>query len=398
MLRVAGTLQTPKVAESLLAVPRHLFVDRYYDLTGKKPRLVHISPAKPTEHQLKILYGNTALVSHRNRYGTTSSISAPTLVVQMLEQLRLRRGMKVLEIGAGTGWNAALIGHIVGAEGCVTSIDIQADVTRRARNHIRKSAVKNVHIITADGMRGCQQHAPYDRIVTTVNSPDVSPYWMEQLKSRGVLLISIQEAVGEGHGLLIRLRKRKDHLRGEVVGLSGFLIMDGEFGQEFVPRTEKIAKLSRGRKPRKKSPMWPQAMRTGEIRDFLFFAQLEGMCLEPGGAFRLGTAILRKPATDSICVVESDRVDVYGGDESWFDLIQKYQKWVNIGAPTRLSYSVEVWPRVKRKRRTKSGWLVRRENSTLIFRLKKTLTDSTDGAASEAARFECDTASLGNCG
>ena len=221
--------------------------------------------------------------------------------------------MKVLEIGAGTGWNAALIGHIVGSNGQVTSIDIQSDVTRRARKHIKKLGAKNVEIITCDGMQGWKIQSPYNRIVTTVNSPDISPHWINQLKTNGRMLVSLHDVVGEGRGLLVRLKKAKNHLHGEVVGLAGFLIMDGEYGQSFTPREEKIQEASQGRRAQRKVPVWknwPKEVSRGRVRDLLFYAQLEGLSVESGGNYRRGTAIVRKPGDESACVVETDDINV----------------------------------------------------------------------------------------
>jgi len=290
----------------------------------------------------------------------------------MLEELHLEPGMKVLEIGAGTGWNAALMGHIVGPQGYVYSIDIQTDVARRARQHIRRQGVQNVMIITRDGGNGYQKEAPYDRIITTVACPDISPHWMDQLKEGGALLITLQDMPGESACIMARLWKQKDHLKGEVVSLPGFMVLQGKYGISAPSPREAKKRLDRikaGRKPIKKPApwiCWHPRMRYWMSRELLFFANLEGMSLETTGK----QYILSCKDTESVCITDDDNIEVYGSEESYLAFEAIARKWINLGAPRRNSYLVEVWPKQAVKRKPKNGWLIQRNHSQLIFRLK----------------------------
>ena len=106
MLIATHGATSKSVTEAFRAVPRHLFVDQYYSL-GKTRRLIRVNPQRPTTAQLRTIYSDVALASHQ-RYGQgTSSTSQPSLVAHMLEELQISPGMLILEIGAGTGWNAA---------------------------------------------------------------------------------------------------------------------------------------------------------------------------------------------------------------------------------------------------------------------------------------------------
>ena len=203
MLLVTQTIRSKPIEEAFRSIPRHLFVDRYYDY--EKDRFIEVDPQSPVPDQFRKIYNNDALVSHRHRGIPTSSTSQPSLVADMLEQLLLESGMKVLEIGAGTGWNAALIGHIVAPRGSVYSIDIQEHAAQRARNHIQRIELQNVEIITGDGGYGHPESAPYDRIITTACCPEISPYWMERLAEDGALLVTLQDMEGSSWCLLLRL-------------------------------------------------------------------------------------------------------------------------------------------------------------------------------------------------
>ncbi|HWC83884.1 MAG TPA: methyltransferase domain-containing protein, partial [Pseudonocardiaceae bacterium] len=92
----------------------------------------------------------------------------PTVVAMMLGQLDPQPGENVLEIGAGTGYNAALLAELVGDTGQVTTIDIDLNVTAHARATLADTGYDQVRVITADGALGDPDHAPYDKIIVTV--------------------------------------------------------------------------------------------------------------------------------------------------------------------------------------------------------------------------------------
>jgi protein-L-isoaspartate(D-aspartate) O-methyltransferase len=142
------------------AVPRHLFL-----------------PDLPPE----AAYADDAIVTKRDQGGQAiSSSSQPAIMAIMLDQLDLAPGQRVLEIGAGTGYNAALMSHIVGASGQVTSIDIDPELVGTAREHLASAGFGAVTVASADGAGGYPEHAPYDRIIATVGVSDLAGPWLEQ--------------------------------------------------------------------------------------------------------------------------------------------------------------------------------------------------------------------------
>jgi len=109
-----------------------------------------------------------------------SSSSQPAIMAIMLDQLTLEAGHRVLEIGAGTGYNAALIRHIVGASGAVVSVDIEPDLVATARGHLASAGYPDVTVVAADGAEGYPPGAPYDRVIATVGVSDLAPAWLRQ--------------------------------------------------------------------------------------------------------------------------------------------------------------------------------------------------------------------------
>ena len=109
----------------------------------------------------------------------------------MLEQLSLSPGQRVLEIGAGSGYNAALMAHMVGDKGQVISVDIDEDLVADARRHLLAAGFNNVKVDRTDGWFGYPNASPYDRVILTVAASDIAPAWHEQLKPGGRLVLPL---------------------------------------------------------------------------------------------------------------------------------------------------------------------------------------------------------------
>lgn len=121
-----------------------------------------------------------------------SAASQPRIVAMMLEQLDPQPGHRVLEAGAGTGYNAALMAHMVGPDGHVTTIDVDADLVDGAADHLAAASVSNVDVLLADGALGHPDRSPYDRIIATVGVYDVPSPWLQQLSDGGRLVVPVR--------------------------------------------------------------------------------------------------------------------------------------------------------------------------------------------------------------
>lgn len=166
------TLVTDEILAAVGAVPRHMFVP---------------------DEALPKAYGLGSVVTHRDQDGVAlSSASDLTTVSGMLKQLDVRPGNRVLEIGAGTGYNAALLRHLVGPDGSVSTIDILEQAADEARAHLAAAGFADVTVVHGDGELGIPENAPYDRIIVTAGADHLAQAWAEQLAADGRLVVPLR--------------------------------------------------------------------------------------------------------------------------------------------------------------------------------------------------------------
>ena len=202
-----GNIETASVEAAFRAVPRHLFL----------PELAE-----------EEVYRDQAITTKYLDGSLISSSSQPSIMAIMLEQLDLQAGQRVLEIGAGTGYNAALMAHIVGETGRVVTVDIDDDLVESAREHLAAAGFERVQVVCSDGGLGYADDAPYDRIILTVGARDITPSWREQLKPGGrlVLPLSIRDMQSS-----VAFRRVGEYLESISVRTAGFIMLRGAFGE-----------------------------------------------------------------------------------------------------------------------------------------------------------------------
>ncbi|MBD3203885.1 protein-L-isoaspartate(D-aspartate) O-methyltransferase [Candidatus Woesearchaeota archaeon] len=192
-IRMMG-IKDKKVLEAIEKTPREKFIRKTDDSQA---------------------YGNYPLP-----IGYDQTISQPYTVAYMIQELRLKKAHKVLEIGGGSGYNAAVMSNVVGKEGKIISIERIPELVEFARKNIRKEGIENIWVVKGDGSKGYKKQSLYDRIIVTAACPKIPEALKDQLKQGGILLAPVNAGFGQE---MIRLKKTNHGFEEESLGQFRFV-------------------------------------------------------------------------------------------------------------------------------------------------------------------------------
>jgi protein-L-isoaspartate(D-aspartate) O-methyltransferase len=159
--------------------------------------------------------------------GERATISCPHSYPLFYEPLGLGAGHRFLEIGVGSGYGTALAREVVGPEGLVVGIDIDARTLAFARENLERAGYTDVVLVHGDGGLGYPTHAPYDRICVTAACPDIPPPLIEQLSARGGLIAPVIEGTRQR---LTLLEKAADGVRRKILTDVLYVSLRGRYG------------------------------------------------------------------------------------------------------------------------------------------------------------------------
>ena len=197
-----GALKTPKIIEAFRNVPRHLFIPL---------------------HEIRYAYEDIALPTYKGQ-----TISQPYTVAIMTEALAPKEGEKILEVGAGSGWQAAILGYCVGPTGKVITIEIDEDLARFARRNIKKVGLKNVEVIIGDGSLGYEEEAPYDGCMITAACPEIPKPIVEQVKVGGRIVAPVGSLFEQA--MILAYKGKGNKLEKRYLGPFIFVPLRGKYG------------------------------------------------------------------------------------------------------------------------------------------------------------------------
>lgn len=193
-------IHDPRTLEAMAAIPRHRFV---------------------SSHVRRAAYADSALP-----IGQGQTISQPYVVALMTEAAQIEPKDKVLEVGTGSGYGAAVASRIAGE---VYTIERHSELAQQARQRFEELGYANIHVIEADGSEGWPEEAPYDAIIVTAAAPDLPDPMLDQLADGGRLIVP----VGTRHSQrLVRAVRRGDEIRHELLTEVRFVPLVGEHGWE----------------------------------------------------------------------------------------------------------------------------------------------------------------------
>jgi protein-L-isoaspartate(D-aspartate) O-methyltransferase len=157
-----GCLKTPRIIQAMKDIPREIFVNK---------------------DDRDFAYADQPL-----SIGTGQTISAPHMVAMMTEILDPQKEEKVLEVGSGSGYQAAVLSKLVKK---VVTMELESRLVTKARKNLKKAGIRNVEVRHGDGSLGYPKEAPYDKIIVTCATDELYPAWEEQLVQNGILLAPV---------------------------------------------------------------------------------------------------------------------------------------------------------------------------------------------------------------
>lgn len=354
-LRQSGVLHSERIAQAFSSIPRELFVTTFLEQEGFAWKTS--TPAAYTQAEwIAQVYRDEPLViwiDTQNRAGSSSS--APTVMAMMLESLELQPGMRVLEIGTGTGYNAALLASLVDNPDLVTSIDIEPVLAQTALRSL-ETVVGPVTVEVGDGYGGVPQRAPYDRIIVTASSGRIPRAWYEQLAPGGRLVMDLQGSLRKSGFLVIE--KKRDGSASGIFQPHYLHFMPMRSGPYAAKPTRRL--LQQAATQYIVQPDDEVAATLFSEFTFHWFLQwaLPGLTLTkarlkasddgPGSAFITLVDGLQKTIVQ--IYLRNDEWSGYerGQGGLWSAVLHAYQEWQEAGRPAQSAYSVQ-WDQQREK-------------------------------------------------
>lgn len=350
-----------KWVEAFAAIPRHLFVpevivgtpDGYRRLSGD-------DPASRGEW-MDAVYADESLVTQDKPHAAgyrlasgeplrvpTSSSTKPSLMARMLEALDVRDGMRVLEIGTGTGYNAALLSHRLGDRN-VVSIEIDPELVDQAARRLAQIGYSPI-LLAGDGPVGAAQYGPYDRIIATAAVPAIPLAWVQQLRPGGKILANLRGDLAGGTLCLLSKEDDEDEVIGPILPIGGhFMWLRPSVNDPHRPH-ERAEATGRGTTSRTSSGIDPADVPVADD-GYRFLLQLQ---LHGARALRRGQTMdpTTRAVQDAVIVTAADgsfaeavldgsRHVVQAGPRRIWDTVEAtYRLWDGLGRPTADKFGI----------------------------------------------------------
>ena len=371
-LVASGAITSAAVERAFRKVPRHLFIDRanvYFD-EDPRWREVFCDHQHPDPAVLDRIYRDSVI-----QLGQSSTSSEPGCMAWMFEDLGLRPGMKVFEVGTASGWNAALLAELVGNPSLVYSVELDPELAGSARRHLDEAGYGGVTVICGDGAEGHAPGAPYNAIIVTCGCTDLALSWVEQVSEGGAILCPLSIAPWGDPPLLARRVGKA--LTGHLTRFMSFVpcvsdlvacpvlpeSMDIDEALNLGPKEAEEPRFVSGLSASDRNSWWSL---------FLYFSTQMGphqRLVTAHGFFPLGIA---DAASREACILSDDltRIRAIGGARLLERFQQMARQWEEIGRPCLGDYELIVRPAAEPAIAPADGGVLRRRHFQYVVTVR----------------------------
>lgn len=347
----------PALRAGFMAHPRHGFLRRFRPFQETELRRV---TAATLRWHLPAIYVDAPLAyAAGDRFGAPAATSSqPSFLLHVLERLDPRPGQRVLEIGSGGGWIAAILGHAVGPSGAVVGVERLGALAAESRRSLARAGVRNVRIVAGDGA-GARARGPFDRLLVSAGAGTVPRAWFDRLADGGLMVVPLH-VPGGGEEIYL-LRRVGAVLRSEGAIPAWFVPLVGPAGRPApldLAADRAVAALLKQRGPR--VPVWFGGAggacftaRTTAFRSFLYKTEPDFCAIaEPAGQPTAFGLIDRTRGSLAIC--RPDAVESFGTRAALDRLTRAYCRWTGMFMPPGTAFTLTVRYGV-RARRPRAG-------------------------------------------
>ncbi len=367
-----------KVIQAFFETPRHHFVSRlrnwgddtWFEFNEKTaarflPEIYHDQPL--------IIWGSEEDFDAKNKTNPVATISQPSLVLKMLDLLDLQKGQRVFELGTASGWNAALISHLVGPTGKVVTAEIIPQLAEEATKRIQNLGLKNIQVIAGDGVHG-EATAPFDRVIFTAGAYDFPIALFDQTKKDGLALFVLKSK--SGTDTLYLLRRHEDFFESIYSMPCVFAPLTGAVPLKELPENDLGRFLSShqiAKTPVARASFWWGTShkdhflsQTSAIRGFLsFFKNFESFDFaDQKKAFGWYEA-----SSNSLAVAQAGELVFYGSTAAREGLIGQVKAWIDVGMPTTNVMNLRIYKSGTYIENLPRTWISKRTQSTFVWSL-----------------------------
>jgi protein-L-isoaspartate(D-aspartate) O-methyltransferase len=347
--------------DAVAATPRHMFVHRSRPSGGPLRDRIDEGALRDNEDdpigELADIYSDAVMI-HVDASGERlpSTNSQPSYVLRLLDLLDLRPGQRVLEMGSGSGWLAAVMAHLVGKDGRVTGIEIIPELAAQSQADLGRLGIDTVSVLAADGAQGHAAGAPFDRVMITAASWDLPAVLFDQVAEGGLVLVPV-ELRGGGCQVTV-LRREGERFVAERAVPGWFVPLLGS-GQQRPALRVALAELpfwdEIGGSPPRRVPlplaMGPDGAAGSAVCAFRAFL---GRTAADFAIFGDGDPPEQRPWVPaepfgimnqvecSVALWSRGELLAYGGASAMRVLAQAYANWTSYGLPGLADFALEV--------------------------------------------------------